>query len=142
MEKPLYQQIATALDARDRCRERQTAQGGDPNAKFWFERWEDCLCDIEKKFLPRGSGFNAGCSIFRDDVAEGRSFNSGFAVHTSYLAADDDEISTYFDFEIIVEPDLIHDFTLSIKCRTETPSRVLEYVTDVFNETFRRNYSF
>ena len=56
--KTVIQALASAIQARRNCIERNNLE--------WKAQWENTIFDIEKNYLPHGSGFDAGCKVDLD----------------------------------------------------------------------------
>lgn len=60
-QRPLYALFASLLDARENCRKSGNNE--------WLDRHTDRLHELEKEYLPHGSGIDAQCFV---DLAESR----------------------------------------------------------------------
>lgn len=119
MNTPLYQAIATAVDARQRCDERGNSE--------WEQRWTDRLEWIGRNILPSGSGFDNGTTVDVD-----RSRPDRLVLNTSFHHMDEyGGYDGWTEHAVIVRPSLIHGFELRVDGRDR--NGIKDYIADVFN---------
>ena len=123
----LYQQIASTIGARKRC-----AETGN---QHWQEKHEEKLAYIEKRYLPKGSGIDAGCSIDLE-----KSSSNKLVINSSYHVMDESGFyDGWVDFTIAITPSLIHEYNLRIKGGRKLKYRK-EYLLDLFNYSLDQEY--
>lgn len=120
MNKPLYNHIASAIDARKRCSENGNNE--------WFSRWEDKLDDIERYHLPSGSGIDSGCKL---DINVNNT--DKITIHSSYHVMNENGYyDGWIDFRVVVKPSLIHEIELNIIGQFGKNQDIKDYLGDIF----------
>jgi hypothetical protein len=99
--RPLYQLIASIIDARLRCIEQNNVE--------WVGKHEDALNQLAD-CLPSGSGIDCGTAI---DWADSKPERIVLRLSFHHLH-DSGMYDGWTEHEIIVTPSLIHDYTLRI----------------------------
>lgn len=131
MDKPIYQHIATILEARDNCE--KTGNTG------WYAIWCDRLASIMKEFAPHGSGFD-------QDVTLNEASTNGRLLFDAHWHSMDDNGSYagWIHFQIIVSANMAHGINMAIavtsddrdddeKARDPADESIADYVGDVFH---------
>lgn len=142
MKRPVYKCIASLLQARINCILSDN-DSKDADGNSWQNNHEDKLHEIEKNYLPHGSGIDSGCTIelFEDEDTE-RIDTSKFTINSScHLMDDNGFYCGWLDFKVVVEPCLINDFTLNIKGRfsgNKYAYGLREYLYDLFDIALRQ----
>jgi len=97
----IYQKIAGLVKARRNCERMENWE--------WFDKHEETLSEMEREFLPSGSGFDSGCSVNFEKSGKWLYIDCPFHVmnETGYYTG-------WHNFTVIVKPDLISDIDLSI----------------------------
>lgn len=121
----LYQAIANALDAFQRCR----ATGNDE----WANRHEATLTDIAENNLPHGSGFDNGCSIAATGKPDRITIYAPF-----HPISENGFYEDWEDYTITVKPSLMRGFTL----RITGPKRNRDYVAETIAECLNEEYQY
>lgn len=122
----LYQEIATALAARENVR-----KSGN---KEWIEKWEEKLATLEEK-LPSGSGFDSGEKL---DI--NASEPDKIVINGSYHVMDENGFyDGYADYQIIITPSFVHGFELRLIGSSKWPHRkaydgLKDYITETYAE--------
>lgn len=117
----LYQFIAKELVRCEMLR-------NDPNRKKQFDECEAGLKNIEKNWLPSGSGIDSGCKI--EYKLKGYNLE-WFAITFGYHHMNDVGYYTHWsDYKVIVKPDW-DGFNFTIKGRNT--NGILEYLDDTFS---------
>ncbi len=119
LERPLYQEIASLIDARLRCAKDNNTQ--------WFDNHTQSLREIEKNYLPSGSGIDCGTKIDLD-----RSKPDKLILHTEYHHIDGESgmYDGWTEHTIIITPSLQFEFEMSISGRDR--NGIKEYFHDVY----------
>ena len=101
MNKPLYQQLATRIDAFHRCAETDNAE--------WYEKHLDAILAMVD-YLPHGSGIDGDTRIDLE-----RSNGNKIIITSQYHAMDDNGYyDGWIDFTITVKPSLMFGIELNI----------------------------
>ena len=103
--KPLYQAIATAVDARLNCQ----ATGNDE----WYDRWTERLTTMAKK-LPSGSGLDIGPKI---DLVRSQPNRIVIADCDYHHLNEHGCYVRWTEHEVIITPCLAHGFRLRVTGR-------------------------
>jgi hypothetical protein len=113
----LYTAIASALVARENCRE----SGNDVWAKIWEER----LARYDS-MLPGGSGFDNGSVVVKADSGDTK-----IVIATAYHHMD--EVGGYTewtDHHVTIKPNLVHGITVHVGGRNIND--IKDYIGEVF----------
>lgn len=114
----VYQLLATTITARKNC----LAVGN----LDWLTRHEERVRDIEKEWLPRGSGFDVGTSV---DLI--MSSDKQLVLRTSYHHMNEAGMyDRWTDHTVYVGASLQHGFTLRISGKNYND--IKEYIAQVF----------
>jgi hypothetical protein len=120
----VYQKIAGLIQAMETCREK--------NALEWYDKHEQTIFDIEKEFLPSGSGFDSGCTVNLD-----KSTPDKLVIECPYHCMND---AGYYDGWvypcIIVTPSLQFDYDLRINWKGyngKYKPLLSDYIVDCFS---------
>lgn len=117
MSRTLASKIASLVDARARC----LATGNT-----WAETHTTRLRALIREFLPSGSGFDNGSTIYLDESSADK-----IVLATSFHHMD--EMGGYdgwTDHKITVRPSLVHGFTLTIGGRNRND--IKDYIAETF----------
>jgi len=121
--KPLYQQIASVVNARLNCEKADNTE--------WYEKHTKTLNDL-KDMLPRGSGIDGENEI---DLVQ--STGEKLVIHTSFHHMNDVGMyDGWTDHTIRVYPSLIHGIRLTISGRNRRD--IKDYLYYVFDYALRR----
>lgn len=71
MARYLYSELASAVAARKNCENHNNTE--------WFDKWTERLEDLQREYLPSGSGFDSGTKIDLD-----ASHADKLVLHTSF----------------------------------------------------------
>ena len=116
---PIYQAIASKVDARLRCLETGNS--------LWFERHTEALEKIAKEELPSGSGFDSGTTIEINESKADR-----LVLHTSYHHMDEGGgYDGWTEHDIIVTPSLIHTINIRVT-GSDIRNDIKDYIADTF----------
>lgn len=117
--KPVYQILATALEARVNCIA--------SNNQEWKVRHEEKIRQIAKDFLPSGAGVDSGCAVVLCDMA----WNERIVICFSFNHMNEDGFYMgWTEHTCTVVPSLANGFSLRISGRDRND--VKEYLHDVF----------
>lgn len=124
MEKKLYQKIASLINVRNNCEKAGNWK--------WFDRHSDKLSEIERNYLPSGSGIDNGCSIDLD-----MSNDNLIVINSSYHTMDENGYyGEWVPFTVTVKPSLVGEIELYIKgpfsSVRDAGEMLKEYLYDVF----------
>ncbi len=132
----LYKKVATVLQAMENCKKKNNAE--------WFYKHGQTLDSIEKEHFPSGSGFDGNCIINHMESKE----NKLVIYYEWHCMNDHGYYDGWLNFDLIVTPDLQHDFNLHIvkyrhnmnqKYRVNKYWDILEdYFYDTWNEVLER----
>jgi hypothetical protein len=126
--RKLYEVIATALAALNRCR----SDDANESQQAWATRWEDLIAKAAEE-LPRGSGFDSYPVIETDDIKPER-----IVINGSYHNMDSDGCyAGWTDYRVIVRPSFIGAFKLSI---TGGNSDFKDYAYDEFKQALDADF--
>jgi len=119
----IYQEIALSMDAYQRCTKEQNS---------YADKHMERLHDIELNYLPRGSGFDSGCSIrFASDEK--------IIIRTAFHHMDE---NGYYDgwteHLVHVYPSLMFGFRLRITGKDR--NGIKEYIADQFRWALNQEY--
>jgi hypothetical protein len=123
----LYQEIATALAARENC-----LQSGNQD---WLENWERKLKAIETYCLPSGSGFDSGEKLDLEASKPDRIIING----SYHVMNKNGFYDGYADYQIIITPSFVHGFELRLIGSSKWPRRkaydgLKDYITETYAE--------
>lgn len=123
MNEKVYQRIASKVVAYHNC-----VKSNNGN---WMRRHEEDLREIERNYLPHGSGFDSGCTIDID-----KSNDTRIVINSSYHVMNENGFySGWVDFTVTVRPLLSFGFVLDIKGRfskCSDPDGLKSYLLDTF----------
>jgi hypothetical protein len=119
MTRPLYQVLATTLEAAFNCERSGNVE--------WFGKHELRLALLVKEYLPSGSGINAGTSLLFSKQKTGE---LRLGVSFQHMNSDG-YYEGWTSHEIIVTPNLGHGFDLKITGPNKND--IKEYLADVFH---------
>lgn len=112
-------ELAVLIDARNRSIERNNTE--------WITKHEDRIHEIEKNYLPHGSGIDSGCTIDLD-----RSTGEKIIINTSFHHMNDAGMyDGWTDHKVIVTPSLIHGIDIHITGRDR--NMIKDYLYQVFD---------
>jgi hypothetical protein len=114
----LYQIIASRVDAALNCKRdldnpSRVHESFLPLRREWFERHRATAEALTREFMPSGSGFDIGTSLYLDESTGEKLV---FAVSFHHM----DSCGSYdgwTDHKVTVRPSLIHGFTVSVSGR-------------------------
>lgn len=138
--KPLYQHMATALDAHKRCKaDLALIHAGKMDQSWlelrehWTQEWFDRL-DNMMEHLPHGSGLDT------DWLLDANASNANKLVfNTSYHHMNDGGYTHWSDVTITVKPSLIHGYELSIRgTDRDTKDYLYEILGDAFGTVYEQ----
>lgn len=120
LNRPLYQHIAAAVDARINCQKSNNTE--------WFEKWTDRLRAIEKDHLPSGSGIDSGCTIDLD-----RSTGERIVIATSFhhMHGESGMYDGWTDHTVTITP-AFRGIHIAISGRNRND--IKEYLADTFDQ--------
>jgi hypothetical protein len=123
MPKPLYQELASLVQARQNC-----AKSGN---KEWLERHSERAEQLVKQHMPSGSGWDLGTKIDLDASTPNK-----LVFHGEYHHMDDGgSYDGWTAHRITVRPDLASDFDLKISGRDR--NQVKEVLHEWFDHALR-----
>jgi hypothetical protein len=118
-ERILYKELASAIDARKRCKETGNTE--------WFERHSESIKQLVENFLPSGSGFDHGTRIDLD-----ASHADKLVLFGSFHHMDENGMySGWTDHTITATPSLIHGLNIRISGRNRND--IKEYLHEIFS---------
>jgi hypothetical protein len=119
MTRPLYQVLACTLEAAFNCERTGNEE--------WFGKHSLRLEVLVKKFMPSGSGFDAGTALKFDNQKTGQlRFTTSF-----HHMNDQGMYHKWTTHEVVITPNLAHGF--DIKVTGANYNEVKAYLVDVFN---------
>lgn len=122
---PLYQAIATALDAYVRC----AGDNANESQASWESTWRDVLARYARNNLPNGSGFDCTPEIdstfYRNRIVVTGSYHA-MGEHGGY--------DGWRDFRVTIRPDLMHGFTVTV---SGARGEMAKYIGDTYAEALR-----
>lgn len=117
--KPLYQQLASLVQARLNCIERGNHE--------WNNNHTQTLHNLVKEHLPSGSGFDNGTTI---DLSE--CLPDKLVLHTSYHHMDEHGgYCGWTEHKVVVTPSLAFGF--NVKVSGPNKNDIKEYIAESFN---------
>jgi len=120
MERKLYQELASTIDARTRCGNRENTE--------WFDRHTDRIQEL-LDMLPHGSGLDGEWSIDYD-----LSHLNKLVINMSYHAMNDaGYYDGWIDFTLIVLPSLTNEINLHIRGKFGKYSDIKDYLYEITN---------
>lgn len=123
MKMPLYQAIATTLDARANCARTDNHE--------WYTKHTERLRTIVREHMPSGAGFDVGTQL--DPQA---STPEKLVFHTRFHNMDNNGYYTSWDdYRVTVEPSLV--FGILIKTRGSSNRDRRDYVTETFEHALQ-----
>ena len=120
LPRPLYQKLASAVDALARCNTRDTVTE-------WSGIWDSRIATAVKEHMPAGAGFDNGTTLDLDSsTGEKLVFFTMFHhMHESGF------YEGWTEHRVTVRPSLIHGFTLAISGRDR--NQIKDYIADCFS---------
>jgi hypothetical protein len=118
MERKLYQEMASLLNARATC-----ARTGNDE---WFAKHTDSLEELTREHMPSGSGFDSETQLDLEDSSENK-----IVFHTSFHHMNDE----WTDHSVIVRPSLAFGFVLRITGRDR--NQIKDHIAEAFETTLR-----
>ena len=131
MDKPIYQHIATLLEARANCEQTGNTE--------WFEKHGDRSDAIMKEFAPHGSGFD------QDVTCDDASANGRLLFNAHWHAMNDDGFYCgWIHFQIIVSANMAHGIDITVTVASDdrdddeqrndpASESIADYVGDTFH---------
>lgn len=118
MKTTLISRIYRVLQARENCKK-------DATKLDWFNNHDFTLYQIERNYLPHGSGINSGCTIERE-------FKKDCVIlHVPYHNMDENGYYCgWSDFKIVCKPEFDG---ISLKIIGKDKYFVKDYLYDLFN---------
>jgi hypothetical protein len=117
MKRTLASKIASLVDARARC----LATGNT-----WAEKHESRLHALIREFLPSGSGFDNGSTIYLDQSSADK-----IVLATSFHHMDENgSYDGWTDHKVTVKPSLVFGFTLTVSGRNRNDMK--DYIAETF----------
>ena len=127
-KRAMYSEISSLIMAMENC-ERKTEC---LNLSEWYNKHQDNLEKIEKKFLPSGSGVDSGCKVNTEKSSRNRiQIDFGYHCMNSNGCYDG-----WIEYKLIVKADLFSGITLNIVGRDY--NGVKEYLYEMFDYTLNR----
>lgn len=121
MNRTVIETIASTLDALTRC----------PVGHKWHDKHHARLTEIEKNYLPSGSGIDCGTKIDRD-----RSTASRVVFTTEFHHMDGSGMyDGWTEHTVVVRPSFIGGLDLRVTGRDR--NGIKDYLADVFNTALR-----
>ena len=120
MKTTLISKIALIVQARQNCKK------DNPNGYIWFEKHTDYLEEINKKYLPHGSGIDHGCKIDLELSNEKRiviTFGYHFMDENGYYDG-------WIDYKLIIKPSFQG---IDMKITGRDKNWIKEYLYSTFN---------
>lgn len=121
MEHSIIETIASTLDALTRC----------PVGHEWHDRHHARLTEIEKNYLPSGSGIDCGTKIDRARSTASRIVFTTEFHHMNNVGMYDG----WTEHAIIARPSFIGGFDLRVTGRDR--NEIKDYLADVFDTALR-----
>jgi hypothetical protein len=120
-KRPLYQAMASKLEAIANCRKNGNAE--------WQVKHGDALRRLVRNHMPSGGGFDAGTTL---DLEASHADRLVFDTECHHMNADG--MYTRWTMHIvIVRPSLVHGFTVHVSGPNHNSIR--DYIADVFRDT-------
>ena len=120
-QPPLYQAIATAIDAHANC-----VKSGN---REWEQRWSERL-DAYDECLPSGAGFDSGSKIRREEWAFN---NAEVLINTSYHHMDEHGGYDGWTHHVVtIRANLAHGFDVDID--GDDRNDIKDYMAEVFDQ--------
>lgn len=130
MKKPLYEQLATLVDAHHRCVRRTAA--GESHLAEWIGKHKDRADALVKQHLPRGGGFDSGTKLDWD-----LSYTECLAFRTSFHHMDG-ETGMYTEWTehiVRVRASLLSHIVITIDGRNL--NEIKDYIHEAFDIAIR-----
>lgn len=117
-ERKLYEQLASAVQARLNCLENDNPE--------WRDRWEERIESAVQDQMPSGSGFDSGTTIDLD-----KSHGNLLVFHTAFHHMTEHGYDGWTEHTVRVKPDFISgfDFTVSGRDRND----IKDYIGETFS---------
>jgi len=123
MEKRVYQELASAINARKTCKDRGNTE--------WLEKWDQRVNEIIGN-LPHGSGLDGTWSLDEQKTSDNR-----LVLNMEYHAMDENGFyDGYIPFSVTVNPSLMFGITLTITGRFGKYQDIKDYLYDILNQAF------
>lgn len=120
VNRKLYQELAVLVQARKNCIEADNVE--------WAEKHASRIKELADKYLPSGSGIDAGCSV---DLTE--SSGDKLCITTSFHHMDEaGGYDGWTDHKVIIKPSLAHGFVLGVSGRDR--NNIKDYLYDLFRD--------
>lgn len=133
MNRTVYREIASYLNARRSCLEHYQ-EPGKSHLEEWITKHECRAHDLTRRFMPSGSGIDAGTTLQVDACTDDK-----LVFTTSYHHMND---GGYYDgwteHTVTVKPSLIHELTIKISGRDR--NNIKEYLHDCFDNHLRTTF--
>lgn len=114
----LYQRIAQTLLAISNCE-----RSGNT---VWLEHHRETLASLCDKYLPSGSGFDAGCKLMPESTPNRLVFSAEF-----HHMDDGGFYDGWTEHQVIVSADLCFDYSLRVTGRDKR--QIKDYIGDTFH---------
>jgi hypothetical protein len=118
MERKVYQQIASCLQAIENCRKSGNTA--------WEERHGETIKALVDRFMPSGSGFDNGTELDESSKPNRLVFTTAF-----HHMNDGGMYDGWTEHSVIVTPDLASGFDLRITGRDR--NEIKDYIGEVFH---------
>ncbi len=123
MKRPLYQVLASLVQARINCIESNNTE--------WRDNHEERIEALVKEHMPRGSGFDAGTTLDLD-----KSTGEKLVFKTSYHHMNDYGVyDGWTEHVVTVKPSLMYGVNLMISGRNRRD--IKDYMYDVFYDALK-----
>jgi hypothetical protein len=117
MGTPLYRRLATLIEARNNCEDRNPE---------WHARHTDTILALVREHMPSGSGFDAGTEIKLEGCMPDR-----LCFATSFHHMNEHGSYTHWtEHKVIVTPSLAHGYNLRITGRNV--NGIVDYIGEAF----------
>lgn len=104
----------------------------------WRDRAENEIFDIEKEFLPSGSGFDSGCTVNLD-----KSTPDKIVIECPFHCMNDNGYYDYWVYpSIIVKPSLQFNFSFDINWKSyngKYKTLLSDYIVDCLHDALTRD---
>lgn len=127
MKRQLYQHLASRVQAMENC-----AESGNSE---WFGRHRAAIEGLVKEHMPSGSGFDNG-TVLNVGTGKNCSKPNRLVFSTSFHHMNESGMyDGWTEHDVIVTPDLAHDFSLSITGRDR--QQIKDHIADTFYTALR-----
>jgi hypothetical protein len=126
--RKLYEQIASLIQARENCIKANNAE--------WKERHSEALENIEKNYLPSGSGIDSGSKILIDECKP----NLIVLFVEFHHMNENGFYDGWTEHKLFITPSLTNDFDIRITGRNRND--IKDYLSECYNQAlYSEDYS-